>query len=79
MTRDETIAFNAGVRAVLVLAAKAAVAIEPKIVTKPTRYNFAHGAILALAEEGRALLQDMPLKDAATDRDVQQDRHGARP
>ena len=59
MTRDETIAFNAGVEAVLELSLRCASAIEPLVVTKPTRLNFAHGALLALAEEGRALLRHL--------------------
>ena len=60
MTRDEVIAYNAGVQAALALAVRAAGAIEPLLVTKPTRYNFAHGALLALAEEGLALLKEVP-------------------
>ena len=65
MTRDETIAYNAGVHAVLALAVRAAGAIEPLVVTKPTRYNFAHGALLALADEGLALIKDVPGPDEA--------------
>ena len=65
MTRDEIIAYNAGVHAVLVLAVRSAGAIEPLLVTKPTRYNFAHGALLALADEGRALIKDVPGPDQA--------------
>ena len=60
MTRDEAIAYNAGVHAVLALAVRSAAAIEPLLVNKPTRYNFAHGALLALADEGRALVKDVP-------------------
>ncbi len=63
MTRDETIAYNAGVHAVLALAVQAAGAIESLLVTKPTRYNFAHGALLALAGEGLALVKDVPALD----------------
>ncbi len=79
MTRDETIAYNAGVRAVLVHAAQAAAALEPLILTKPTRYNFAHGALLALADEGRALFKGMSAEGAATARRAPQEHHGALP
>ena len=65
MTREEIIAYNAGVRAALTLAVRAAGAIEPLLVTKPTRYNFAHGALLALADEGLALVKDVPGLDEA--------------
>ncbi len=60
MTRNEPLAYNAGVSAVLALALQCSKSIEPKLVEKPTRFNFAIGALTALADEGRALFVDVP-------------------
>ena len=60
MTRSETLAFNAGINAVLDLAARTAAAMGPRLIDKPTRFNFAVGALEALASEGRALLIELP-------------------
>ena len=60
MTRSETMAFNAGVAAVLDLALASAEAIKPRLIEKPTRYNFAIGALQALAAEGQELLKQLP-------------------
>ena len=49
-------AFNKGVAAVIALAGRAARAMEPKLIEKPTRYNFAHAALMAIVEESAALL-----------------------
>ena len=65
MTRAEALAYNAGVHAVLDLAARSAAAVEPLIATKPTRLNFAHGALVALAVEGQVLLKNLPHADTA--------------
>ena len=56
MTAAEIRAFNAGVAAVLALAQASADAVTAKLVEKPTRFNFAVGALASLADEGRALL-----------------------
>ncbi len=56
MTRNEAQAFNAGVCAVLDLARRSADALEAKLIERPTRYNFAVGALHGLAEEGVVLL-----------------------
>ena len=65
MTAAEVIAFNAGVTAVLTLAKRAADGLAPKVIHKPTRYNFALEALAALAEEGRGLLITPPPADSA--------------
>ncbi|WP_158811080.1 hypothetical protein [Beijerinckia sp. L45] len=62
MTRSEIDAFNAGVVAVLDLALRCSQSIELRMVEKPTRFNFASGALLALADEGRVLLMPVPPK-----------------
>ena len=56
MTRSERVAFNKGVATVIALADQAARVIEPKLIEKPTRYNFAHGALTAIVEEAPALM-----------------------
>ncbi len=56
MTRNEAQAYNAGVRVVLDLARRSADALQAKLIERPTRYNFAIGALDGLAEEGAALL-----------------------
>ncbi len=56
LTRNEVKAYNAGVRAVLDLARRSADALEAKLVERPTRYNFAVGALHGLAEEGAAMM-----------------------
>ncbi len=56
MTRNEAQAYNAGIRAVLDLARRSADALEAKLIERPTRYNFAIGALHGLAEEGAVLL-----------------------
>ena len=48
---------------VIALAGQAAHAMEPKLIEKPTRYNFAHAALMAIVEESAALI--IPL-DSAT-------------
>ena len=65
MTRSEIIAYNAGVAGVLDLAKRSADALAPKVISKPTRYNFAIAALDAVAEEGRALLLPVPPADNA--------------
>lgn len=67
MTRNEILAYNAGVSAVLALALRCSQTIEPKLTTKPTRYNFAIGALNALADEGHALLMAVPPGPSETD------------
>ena len=56
MTRSEQLAFNEGVATVIALAGQAARAMEPKLIEKPTRYNFAHAALMAIVEEAVALM-----------------------
>jgi len=56
--QGEISAFNAGVRAVLDLAARTAASIDAITVLRPTRFNFAAEALRGLAEEGKALLKD---------------------
>ena len=55
MTRAETIAFNAGVEAVLAIAERTAKAITATS-TRPLAESFAAAALAELAEAGRALL-----------------------
>jgi len=57
MTNSEITAFNSGVLTVLALAERTAASMEARMVLKPTRYNFAVEALLAMAEEGRSLLK----------------------
>ena len=57
MTRREAEAFNAGVSAVLALARATLDRLPQHVVDKPTRYNFAIGALDGLAEEGAQLLK----------------------
>jgi hypothetical protein len=57
MTNTEIHAYNSGVLTVLALAERTAASMEARMVLKPTRYNFAVEALLALAEEGRSLLK----------------------
>jgi hypothetical protein len=60
MTRNEMLAHNAGVLAVLALAIRSAQALESRLTEKPTRFNFAIGALQALAGEGASLLLPIP-------------------
>ena len=65
MTPAETRAYNAGVAAVLDLAAVTSDALAPRLTRQPTRINFAMGALDGLAEEGRALLLPVPVPSNA--------------
>ena len=56
MTRSEREAFNRGVATVIALADQSARAMELKLIEKPTRYNFAHAALMAIVEESAALI-----------------------
>ena len=56
MTRSEREAFNRGVATVIALADQSARAMELKLIEKPTRYNFAHAALMAIVEEAAALM-----------------------
>ena len=64
VTRREAEAFNAGVSAVLALARATSDRLALQLVDKPTRYNFAMGALDGLAEEGAQLLQSVETEDA---------------
>ncbi len=56
MTRAEAAAFNQGVAAAVDLAERSAVALQAKLVDKPTRYSFAIEALKAVAEGSLALM-----------------------
>lgn len=56
MTRNEVTAYNSGVEAVLAIAERTAQAIRTAPGYRATRDEFAAEALMAMAEEGRALL-----------------------
>lgn len=60
MTAAEIDAYNAGVAAVLDLAKATSAALVPRLAERPTRFNFAIGALDGLADVGRALLLPTP-------------------
>ncbi len=57
MTKSEIATFDAGVLAVLDLAARTAESLRPQLARRPTRIGFAVAALEGLAEEGQALLK----------------------
>ena len=56
MTAAEVRAYNAGVAAVIALARATSGRLALRLTEKPTRFNFAVGALDSLAEEGAALM-----------------------
>ena len=65
MTRAETLAFNAGVEAVLAIARRAAEGIS-RTSKRPVHEDFAVAALSELAEGARALLRNVPSEADST-------------